>query len=763
MKIKFSVVCIFVLMQMVFAGEIDSLRQIVTRHSYEERMSAYLRLIYLLRHDDPLSSLSYFDIASQEAEKNNDILNKYRLYFFSAMTYTDFGLLNKGLEQYHNCLELENRIPKEKSRLSSILNNTAIIYQTLQNYDSALVMLNRSLGIAEEKQKTMILANIGEVYLHTEDYQNAIMALQNSLIYGETPYSAPYASIARLDLADAYIRLGKKDSAELYLDGNKLSYSGYYKTYIRQKFFLLKASQNLLKGNLSAALNYSDSCLSMLKFEKSTEIGKSLYLLRQKIYMKMGNITAAERELQQYDKLVDEVLQRDYIKNMSAINQRYEQEKKQYRDKVYELAEARRKIYILFIAAIIIGGLFLFLVYRYSEKRKKTKLLLSKNRELSSLNNRFTGFLEQATEGFLLTDQNGGILIWNNALASITGVPKERSISYDVIEVLRNAVLHSESLDNTSVKLVDVLQELLPERSFEPKKICYDTRFAFTPDPRFLEMEMFPIRSDEEYYFGAVIRDITDAKKTEAELMIAKENAEKSDKLKTEFLSQMSHEIRTPVNIILSYSEILSEELKERLQNEDLVGFSSIQRAAKRLMRTVELILNMSALQAGAYKLTPKEMDLYENIIKKLYAIYYPICKNHGLDLEIVNHTPETRLVIDEYSVFQIADNLINNAVKYTPKGAIRIHLGRDEEDNLFFEVSDTGVGISENYLDRIFTPFAQEDQGYSRRFEGNGLGLALSSKYCELNNARISVSSEKNSGSVFRVTFLNHYLASTN
>ena len=97
---------------------------------------------------------------------------------------------------------------------------------------------------------------------------------------------------------------------------------------------------------------------------------------------------------------------------------------------------------------------------------------------------------------------------------------------------------------------------------------------------------------------------------------------------------------------------------------------------------------------------------------------------------------------------------MIDNAIKYTKKGKIEILLGKNKTGNIMVEVKDTGIGMSKEFLPRLFKPFTQEDQGYSRSFDGNGLGLDLVKKYCEINNAVIEVESEKNVGSTFRIIF---------
>ena len=171
-------------------------------------------------------------------------------------------------------------------------------------------------------------------------------------------------------------------------------------------------------------------------------------------------------------------------------------------------------------------------------------------------------------------------------------------------------------------------------------------------------------------------------------------------------------------------------------------------------MRTIELIINMSELQTGSYNFKEKEFDLFKDVIKKQYENYLPFTKPKKIAFELLNNVEQSTVTADEYSINQIFNHLIDNAVKYTQTGKVEVSINCDPRNNLYVDVADTGIGISEEYMKMLFTPFTREEKGYTRNFEGNGLGLALVKKYCELNNAEIKVTSRKGKGSLFRVTF---------
>jgi PAS domain S-box-containing protein len=255
-------------------------------------------------------------------------------------------------------------------------------------------------------------------------------------------------------------------------------------------------------------------------------------------------------------------------------------------------------------------------------------------------------------------------------------------------------------------------------------------------------------------HFLAIKEDITEKKIIEVELLKAKEKAEESDKLKTEFLAQMSHEIRTPLNVILSYNSFLKEELIRHLNEEQISAFAAVNTSGRRLFRTIDLILNMAELQTGNIEVKLSEVNLYL-ILKGLIKEFEHAASEKKLELICTNvcETPPV-LKTDEYIVSEVFQNLLDNAIKYTPTGHVDVNVYKDKNNKFCVSVKDTGIGISVDYIEKIFQPFSQEESGYSRKFEGNGLGLALVKNYLNLIDANITVESEKGKGSNFIVNF---------
>ncbi len=233
---------------------------------------------------------------------------------------------------------------------------------------------------------------------------------------------------------------------------------------------------------------------------------------------------------------------------------------------------------------------------------------------------------------------------------------------------------------------------------------------------------------------------------------IAKEKAEASDKLKSEFLGQVSHEIRTPLNAILSFTNLIKDSINEGTPQDFNEYFDVINRAGNRLIRTIELILNLSDVNANSYSYNIENFDLVD-IIKEINITLRFKYKNKNLAFNLLTETDRTEVNLDKFSVYQALSNLIENAYKYTNEGEISVKLF-EKDGNQVLEISDTGIGISEQFLPRLFDPFSQEDHGFTRKYEGNGLGLTLVKRYCELNGIGMVVNSQKNKGTTFLLSF---------
>ncbi|MEJ5351060.1 MAG: PAS domain S-box protein [Melioribacteraceae bacterium] len=369
-------------------------------------------------------------------------------------------------------------------------------------------------------------------------------------------------------------------------------------------------------------------------------------------------------------------------------------------------------------------------------ERKKAENELRKSEE------KFRKMFETANEGIMIVDENNLISTVNKKMADMLGYKINEIIGNKVTSFLPEEEIES-FLNEIEKRKKGELAQL--ERKFVKK----DGSIIYTL------ISASPFIDDEGNYKGsfAMITDITERKKMELDLILAKEKAEDSDKMKSLFLAQMSHEFRTPLHTILSYLSLLHEDLTSRNISDIDFYFNSIDSASRRLIRTVDMILNMSQLQVGFYKPNFKEINLIDDIIKKVINDFITATEEKNLYIKLLPKTKEIKILGDEYSLIQLFANLIDNAIKYTKEGGIIITVF-NKDNNLCVSIEDTGIGIAKEYLPKLFEPFSQESTGYTRAFDGVGLGMSLVKEYCKINGAEIHVESEKNVGTKITIIF---------
>ncbi|KAB2846670.1 MAG: PAS domain S-box protein [Melioribacteraceae bacterium] len=250
-----------------------------------------------------------------------------------------------------------------------------------------------------------------------------------------------------------------------------------------------------------------------------------------------------------------------------------------------------------------------------------------------------------------------------------------------------------------------------------------------------------------------MLRDITQIKEKEDLLRKAKEEAEKAENLKSQFLAQMSHEIRSPLNTILTSIQMFKEDLMLEENDGQNKYFNVIKSASSRIIRTIDLNLISSELQKQLYKPIYRNLDLFL-ITNSLIYEYRASATNKNIYLNFVCECNNPSVNADEYSVTQILSNLIDNAIKYTDVGRVDVLIYCESDDRIIIEVKDSGRGISEGFLNNIFCEFSQEDFGYNRKYEGTGLGMTIVKKFCDLNKAEIKIESKLNKGTSVFIIF---------
>ncbi len=226
---------------------------------------------------------------------------------------------------------------------------------------------------------------------------------------------------------------------------------------------------------------------------------------------------------------------------------------------------------------------------------------------------------------------------------------------------------------------------------------------------------------------------------------------EEANRLKSQFLSNMSHELRTPLNSVLALSRVLMMQAKSKLSEEEVSYLEVIERNGKNLLRMINEILDLAKIEAGRMDIHPRAFSFGQTLETMLESMM-PLAREKQIELcaDIAEDLPP--LESDELRVSQILQNLLSNAIKFTDAGSVRISV-RSDLENMSVQVDDTGIGIAESDLPRIFDEFRQADGSSTRRYEGTGLGLAIARKMAQMLGGEISVSSILGKGSSFTLT----------
>ncbi len=251
---------------------------------------------------------------------------------------------------------------------------------------------------------------------------------------------------------------------------------------------------------------------------------------------------------------------------------------------------------------------------------------------------------------------------------------------------------------------------------------------------------------------GTQLGQVIERTKAERSLRAAKEVAESGSRAKSEFLATMSHELRTPLNAIIGFSELMAMGTFGPLGHENYSNYAKdILSSGTHLLNIINDILDVSKAEAGLIVLTNDDVNLAEAVESALRLIR-PQAEEKGLRIETTLPHEPISLHADARRFQQVLLNMLSNAVKFTEQGSITVEAHADTANGLSLQVIDTGVGIAEADLERIFDPFVQADSTLSRAHEGTGLGLALSRKLVELHGGALILESKFGKGTVMTI-----------
>jgi signal transduction histidine kinase len=239
-----------------------------------------------------------------------------------------------------------------------------------------------------------------------------------------------------------------------------------------------------------------------------------------------------------------------------------------------------------------------------------------------------------------------------------------------------------------------------------------------------------------------------------SQLRVAKEAAEAADRTKSQFLANMSHELRTPLNAIIGYSEMLQEMARDDGLGDFIPDLQKITTAGKHLLELINDILDLSKIEAGKMTLSPETFDL-PVLIQQVVATVHPLVQKNANTLEVSASANLGPMHADGTRLRQCLLNLLSNACKFTEKGTITLKADRQQHHGrewFVFRVSDTGIGMTPEQLQKLFSRFSQADASTTRKYGGTGLGLAITKGFCQMMGGDVTVESEIGKGSAFTI-----------
>jgi len=249
-----------------------------------------------------------------------------------------------------------------------------------------------------------------------------------------------------------------------------------------------------------------------------------------------------------------------------------------------------------------------------------------------------------------------------------------------------------------------------------------------------------------------IISTLFERKQAETQRAEALLKAEKANDVKDLFLANMSHELRTPLNSLLGFVEIIEDSLKDRVNKEENEFFQIIQHSGKRLIKTVHGVLDITQIETGTILFSREIMPL-AHTVEQIYKALKPQAEAKKLKLTFDNQIADGCIKADESLLIKAVSNLVENAVKYTEAGDIVLTLF-EQVGHYVLSIRDTGIGMSPDYMKHMYDTFTQESSGYTKKYQGLGLGLSIAKRCLDLMEIAVDVESKKGVGTTFMLTF---------